>query len=162
LNWACLSAAALLLFSLNCRVQIGIRLILPLVVLLIVGLAAAVVLACCSLLERQGDEETGRQGDRRLGLSVSLSVMFLFTVGVVWTGISTWAVWPHGLCYTNEFWGGTARGYLRLSDSNYDWGQGLYELAGWQRAHGEDGLAVWYFGTDPALRRLPLREVPLH
>src|SRR5262249_49609333 len=29
-------------------------------------------------------------------------------------------------------------------------------------AHGEDGLAVWYFGTDPALRRLPLREVPLH
>ena len=37
-NWACLAAAALLVFSLICRVQLGVRLMLPLVVLLIVGL----------------------------------------------------------------------------------------------------------------------------
>src|SRR4029077_10434918 len=42
-NWASLSALALLVFSFNCRVQIGIRLVLPLVVLAVVGLAAAVV-----------------------------------------------------------------------------------------------------------------------
>src|SRR5262249_49498369 len=39
LNWAFLAALALLLFSLTCRVQIGIRLILPLVALALVGLA---------------------------------------------------------------------------------------------------------------------------
>jgi hypothetical protein len=151
LNWSCLSAAALLLFSLTCRVQIGIRLILPLVVLAIIGLAGAAVTAL---------QKTRRPGDQS-PLLVSLSPCLL-VFGFLWTTGSALAVWPHGLCYTNELWGGTARGYLRLSDSNYDWGQGLKELDRWQRAHGVDLLEVWYFGTDPILKRLPLREVPLH
>jgi hypothetical protein len=71
-------------------------------------------------------------------------------------------VWPNGLCYTNELWGGTRAGYLYLSDSNYDWGQGLRELARWQRQHREDPLDVWYFGSDPALASLPMREIRLH
>src|SRR5439155_95282 len=48
-NWASLAAATLLLFSLNCRVQIGVRLMLPLVALAIVGLAAATVQLCRTL-----------------------------------------------------------------------------------------------------------------
>src|SRR5262249_1879314 len=76
--------------------------------------------------------------------------------GLVWTAGGAVVVWPHGLCYTNELWGGTANGYRRLSDSNYDWGQGLPELAAWQRRSGVTALDVWYFGTDPALGRLPL------
>lgn len=71
-------------------------------------------------------------------------------------------MWPHGLGYVNELWGGTSRGYLRVSESNYDWGQGLKELARWQREHGVVPLNVWYFGTDPALRTMPLTEFPLH
>src|SRR5260370_11837934 len=42
-HWAVAAAAMLLLFSLTCRVQIGIRYMLPLVALGIAGLAAAVV-----------------------------------------------------------------------------------------------------------------------
>src|SRR5205807_7325879 len=53
-------------------------------------------------------------------------------------------------------------GYLYLSDSNYDWGQGLRELLRWQEEQGVASLEVWYFGTDPAIRRASLHELPLH
>jgi len=51
---------------------------------------------------------------------------------------------------------------LCLSDSNYDWGQGLKELTRWEQKQGLSDLEVWYFGTDPSLKTLPLREVPFH
>src|SRR5262249_18744050 len=81
--------------------------------------------------------------------------------GVLWTGAAALAVWPHALCYTNELWGGTRGGYVYVSDANYDWGQGLKELARWRRRQGLGVLPVWYFGTDPALRRLGRGGVPL-
>lgn len=49
-----------------------------------------------------------------------------------------------------------------LSDSNYDWGQGLKELARWQQQHDNAPLEVWYFGTDPAIKNLPMEEVKLY
>lgn len=143
-NAAGLAAGALLLFSLTCRVQIGIRLVLPLVVLGIVGVAAAAVVV---FRERT-----------RLGYVPGV----VLAVGVLWTIGATVRVWPHGLCYANELWGGSERTYLCLSDSNFDWGQGLPELARWQEAHGVAQLDLWYFGTDPAVRRMAVREVPLH
>ena len=145
-NWANVAAAALLLFSLILRVQIGVRLILPLISLAVVGMAAAAVHTCTACAP----------GWRRQVLTVALGV------GVVWTAATAVSVWPHGLCYTNELWGGTPRGYLSLSDSNYDWGQGLKELARWQRAHAAVPLDVWYFGTDPLLETLPVRPLLLH
>jgi hypothetical protein len=63
------------------------------------------------------------------------------------------------LCYTNELWGGTANGYRCLSDSNYDWGQGLRELAQWQAAHQVRDLHVFYYGTDTSLLRLPMHPL---
>ena len=66
------------------------------------------------------------------------------------------------MSYTNSLWGGTERGYLYLSDSNYDWGQGLLELARWQSTHGGGTLDVWYFGSDPRVGAPPLRLLPLH
>jgi hypothetical protein len=144
-NWACALALALLIFSVTCRVQIGIRLILPLVVLAIIGLAAGAAKVASS------------------GISVrSLFVSSFVATGIVWTAISSLCVQPNGLCYVNELWGGTEKGYLRLSDSNYDWGQGLPELERWREAHSAADLDVWYFGTDPAIKTLPLHEIPLH
>ncbi len=145
-NWAVVAAAAMLLVSLTAHVQIGVRFFLPLVALLIVGLAAAVI-------------DSGRRtapGWRRTVLAIGVGA------GCAWTATAAAGVWPHGLSYTNELWGGTARGYLLLSDSNYDWGQGLKELLRWQRAHGRAPLDVWYFGTDPAVNTPPLRPLPLH
>ena len=145
-NWANLAAAALLISSLTMRVQIGVRLVLPLISLAVVGMAAAAVQACSEYAP----------GWRRQTLTAALGI------GVVWTAVAAASVWPHGLCYTNELWGGTPHGYLYLSDSNYDWGQGLKELASWQRQHGPVPLDVWYFGTDPLVETLPMRTMPLH
>lgn len=145
-NWACAAAGALLLFSITYRVQIGIRLVLPLVVLAIVGLAGAATAVW------QRESSSGRRRMFTAGLAA----------GVVWTALAAIAVWPHALCYTNELWGGTRRGYLRLSDSNYDWGQGLPELVRWKERHGIEPLDIWYMGTDPALRTLPIRPLWLH
>jgi len=145
-NWACLAALVLLCFSVTCRVQIGIRLVLPLVVLAVVGLAGAVARTC---------QDLSPGWPRRL-LAGGVGA------GIAWTAAAALLVWPHGLCYVNELWGGTASGYKYLSDSNYDWGQGLRELAGWQRRHRLAALDVWYFGSDPALNKLSMHMVPLH
>ncbi len=146
LNWACLAALALLLFSVACRVQIGVRFMLPLIALAVVGLAGAAVRACRDL-------GPGWRSKLLAGVSAT---------GVAWAAAAAVLVWPHGLCYVNELWGGTRTGYLCLSDANYDWGQGLKELTRWQRRHADAPLDVWYFGSDPAVERPPLRHLPLH
>ena len=144
-NWACLTALALLAFTLVCRVQTGIRLVLPLVMIAVVGLTAALAVASQQL----------RWDRRRMLLAVCGA---LSGVWLLWSSLS---VWPHGLCYTNELWGGTENGYRCLSDSNYDWGQGLKELVRWQESHRERDLNVMYYGTDTSLSRLPMRPLTI-
>ena len=128
--------------------QIGVRFMLPLVALGTAGLAAAAAQACAS------GRWTPGLGRFRWGVLV----VFL-SAGIGWMAVSAARVWPNGLCYTNEAWGGTENGYRCLSDSNYDWGQGLKELAAWQRERGLESLDVLYFGTDPALATLPMRKI---
>lgn len=146
LNWACLTAGVLVIFSLTFRVQIGIRLVLPLVALGAIGVGAAAARAW---------QEVG-PGWRRWGLTAGL------TCGLAWTGVASAATWPHGLCYVNELWGGRRNGYLLVSDSNYDWGQGLRELARWGQRHHVAAFDVWYFGSDPAIAAAPFHHVPFH
>jgi hypothetical protein len=141
-TWAGAVAGLLLLASLNARVQTGIRFMLPLLAVSAVALAAAVSRAVAEASPA-----------RRHGLAA------VAALAVAWLGAASLHVWPHGLCYVNDFWGGTANGYRLVSDSNYDWGQGLPELVEWQRAHGDQPLDVWYFGADPDLKTLPLRPV---
>jgi hypothetical protein len=145
-NWACVAAFALFLFSFQCRVQIGVRLMLPLVGIAIPGFAAAFVNAWRDL----------RPGLPRHVLTAGV------TVGVAWSACAAVTVWPHGLCYVNELYGGTRNGYLQISDANYDWGQGVPELARWQQQHAGSPLDVWYFGTDPAIDVYPFQRVHLH
>jgi hypothetical protein len=135
----------MLVFSLNCRVQIGIRLQLPLIALAAVGLSAAVANALRDLP----------------AVRFRLSVMAV-AGAVSWMGLSAITVWPNGLGYVNEAWGESKNGYRLLSDSNYDWGQGLKELAAWQRTNASGPIDVWYFGTDPAVNKSPFHVVPLH
>jgi len=144
-NWACLAAAAVILFSVTFRVQLGVRMILPAVVLLIVGLSAAAANA-----------------GRDLGPRWRTAVVAVAVSAVVWTGFTTLSVWPHGLAYVNRFWGGTWKGYALVTDSNYDWGQGLFELRRWVRDRDLGALDVWYFGKDPGVEEPPLRHLPLH
>jgi hypothetical protein len=144
-NWALACAAVLLAFSLTCRVQIGIRLQLVCVAWLTIGLSAAIVTAI-----RESQRTTSRG-------------LFLATVGgLSWLAIDTTRIWPNGLSFVNGLWGDRANGYQIVSDSNYDWGQGLPELAAWIQARGGLPLDVWYYGRDPAIKKLPVRDLPLH
>ena len=145
LNWAVLGAAVLLLCSLKFQVQIGVRLVLPLVALWTVGLASALVVAWT---ECHG-------GWKRIVLAAGT------VMAVCWTAQAALTVWPNALCYTNELWGSRDRAYLRVSDGNYDWGQGLPELARWQQQHGLEHLDLWYFGSDPASKRAPFHAMSL-
>jgi len=145
LNWPFLVALVLVAFSVTFRVQLGVRMILPAVAFLVIGVASAAVRAA---------RTTGPVG-RAVIVGGSVAA-------VLWTVATAGSVWPHGLVYVNRFWGGPADGYRLVSDSNYDWGQGLPELAEWAAQRAPAGVGVWYFGTDPAVARAPLREVPLH
>jgi hypothetical protein len=144
-NWACVAALALGVYCVTCRVQIGIRLMLPWVALGLVGLGAAVVVAWRDL----------RPMGRRLLLATS-------GLGVAWTALSAALLWPDGLRYLSEFWGGPEHGYRLVSDSNYDWGQGLRELARWQADHDLREMDLCYVGTDPLLAVVPMRLIGNH
>jgi len=145
LNWANFAAGALLLVSRTSRVQIGVRFFLPMIALAAVGLAASAVRAA---------EQSAAWKQRLLVAGLAL--------GVGWTALGAARVWPNGICYFNELWGGTLTGYRLLADSNYDGGQGLPELARWHAANGSPPLQVWYFGKDPAVDRPPFEDLPLH
>jgi hypothetical protein len=143
-NWALGLALVFLLFSLNCRVQIGVRLVMPLIVFGATGLGAGLAHALA-----RADLAPWR---RR-------TVAGLTALGLAGAAFGVASVWPHGLCFVNELYGGTRDGYLCVSGSDYDWGQGVREVENWQRDHGR-GLALLYYGTDPAAaapRFLPLR-----
>jgi hypothetical protein len=66
-------------------------------------------------------------------------------------------MWPNGLCYVNELWGGPAGGYRLVCDSNYDWGQGLPELTAWAEKNGS--VDVLYYGTDYSGVRAPVHAL---
>jgi hypothetical protein len=163
-HWAAAVTAALLAFSFACRVQIGIRLLLPLVVLLWITLGATLVRTVAAL---------GPGWRRRLLVGAASGAVVLMMSEAL-------GIWPHGLAYVSPLWGGARDGYRLVSDSNYDWGQGVPELARWLSNGARRGglprrgdlsratscrgadLAVWYFGTDPLIHRLPVQETPLH
>ena len=135
----------LLAFSLNCKVQIGIRFMFTLMALLNIALAVAVA--------RSWSDPEGSRYVPRWFVGVLMAAM---------AAVSIW-IWPHGIGFTNQLWGGTEGGYHHLSDSNYDWGQGLPELKEWNRTHNGDAtLAIAYFGTDPAILFAPFKPISLY
>lgn len=139
LGWVTL---ALLLFSLSCRVQIGIRLVFPLLVMLILATSVAV--------------STPLRKFRTGFLAVSLAAIGLQLV-------TTLLCFPDSIRHVNPLGGGCDHGHRLLSDSNTDWGQGLKELKLWANEHSPDRpIAVWYFGSDPAIEQPPFRHTPLH
>lgn len=121
----------LILMMVLVQVQTGIRFLLPILGFVVVWIAVRTVALPRALSKRP----------QAVGVGVLVAMLGWLVAGNL-------RAWPDALRYTNELWGGTDRGYLVVSDSNYDWGQGLPDLARWQRQHGTP-LAVWYFGTDP-------------
>lgn len=134
-----LTLVSVLLFAvlLRANLQIGLRLALPVIAIGYVALATAL----------------GR-GYPRFAPVLALPAILAIAI------ISAW-IWPHGLGYLNQLYGGREAAPRRVSDSNLDWGQGLPELKTWHEANGKPHLIVWYFGTDPAVHKPPFQRFPL-
>jgi hypothetical protein len=133
MNGAIVAAAGLLAMTPAFRVQIGVRFVLPIAALVLIGAAAA----------------WGRWWSERLVPHRPWLLGGIPAACVAWSLASACLVWPNGICYTNELFGGMRHSHLLLSDSNLDWGQGLHELADWRRSHADAPLRLWYFGSDP-------------
>jgi hypothetical protein len=122
--------ALLLLFSLNCRVQIGIRLVFPLLVL--AYLCGAVWLAEC-----------WQRGSRWIRVAVCLALAAHAAESAL--------AYPRGLMFANAAWSTFAAPDYLMSDSNYDWGQGLPDLEQEGVEQARTGpIDLVYFGADPA------------
>jgi len=66
---------------------------------------------------------------------------------------SALAVFPNGMAYANEAWGGPKNTYKLLSDANVDWAQQLYQVKAWQDRNPGEECWFSYFAypvIDPA------------
>jgi len=81
---------------------------------------------------------------------------------LIWLAGANLTTFPHYLAYFNELVGGRTRGHLYLADSNLDWGQDLFRLAAWARAHPDEPLKLAYFGSAPPPAYVPCRSLPSH
>jgi len=78
----------------------------------------------------------------------------------LWYLVSTLSIFPSYLAYFNEFVG-PKRGYLKLVDSNLDWGQDLKRLKKFMDQRGIKQIYLSYFGTaDPCYYGINLVELP--
>jgi hypothetical protein len=69
---------------------------------------------------------------------------------LLWLVVANARIYPHYLAYFNELAGGPQNGARFLADSNIDWGQDLYRLAGYATRHPAEHIKLAYFGTaDP-------------
>ncbi|HVX38341.1 MAG TPA: hypothetical protein VHB25_02115 [Gemmatimonadaceae bacterium] len=139
------SAIAMLALSMAVRVDLGIRLILPVYPLLAVTGAIAVA---------ELWSHRARHTERVVVIALAL-----------WTVVIPVRAHPDHLAYFNEL-AGTHPEHV-LVDSNLDWGQGLYRLRDTIAARGiRDSVFVAYFGTAdvsaagvPNARVLGLHEI---
>jgi hypothetical protein len=107
------------------RVDIGVRVVLPVIPFLYLLAARLAAPGCCPAV--------------RLPLLAGC---------LAWAGFAGWSAVPQQLAYFNEIAGGPVDGLRYVADSNVDWGQGLPQLKEYMDREGIDAVYLSYFGTD--------------
>jgi hypothetical protein len=115
-------------YSINGRLNIGIRHLLP--------IFPAIYILTASGLKRWFND-----------VNYQKAKFFLLGVMVVWLGAEVGMAYPYYLSYYNEAFGGTAGGWQYVTDSNYDWGQDLKRLGIFVKENKIDKITVKYFGA---------------
>jgi hypothetical protein len=127
-----LPAALLVVSALRSHIHMGLRHIMPVLPLLILGAGFAV-------------EALWR---RKVGRLVVAGCVSWLVVASAW-------IYPQGLAYFNEWVGGPKNGWKYLADSNIDWGQNFPELARYVERNRIPKIKISYFGYDAADHYLP-------
>lgn len=122
--WLILPPAIYFAVSLNTKVQIGYRHIMPVMpfIAVLAGLALARLL------------------EVRKGAWLVCGLLALNAVSVARAA-------PHYLAYFNELAGGPAGGYKMFVDSNLDWGQDVKGVASYLKGRGNPPVIFSYFGV---------------
>jgi 4-amino-4-deoxy-L-arabinose transferase-like glycosyltransferase len=82
---------------------------------------------------------------------------------VLWHVGSALAVFPAGMAYANEAWGGPKQVHRYLSDANADWAQQLIHVKQWQDRHPNEECWFAYFARpeiDPAMYGVHCHAMP--
>jgi 4-amino-4-deoxy-L-arabinose transferase-like glycosyltransferase len=116
--YVALAALLFLGFAMQSRFDIGVRHVLPVIVLLAI-LAGSAAAACLA---------------QRPWAAWAIAVLVLFHI------VSSLHVFPDYISYANEAWGGPSHAYRLVTDSNTDWGQALKEVG---RAAAKSGSPCW-------------------
>lgn len=123
------AAIVLVAFSFFSAKQIGLRMILPSIVLMLIWIAVTLAAASGSRVVRA-------------------AVVAL----LAWLTIDIASIHPHYLAYFNPLAGGPGGGYRLAADSNLDWGQDLPALHDFMQAQKVDYIQLLYYGrVDPGL-----------
>jgi hypothetical protein len=138
--WLILPPLIFFAVSMNAKVQIGFRHILPIMPFLAALAGLGVVYA----------------GKRKILLVILSPLLVLWGWGLVKTG-------PYYLAYFNELAGGPGNGHKFLVDSNLDWGQDVKGLSSWLAKEGNPPVVLSYFGVARpeyyGMRYLPLGTI---
>jgi hypothetical protein len=122
------------------RVNLGVRVMLPVLPFLYVLAAGLACGACCRIVGR-----------------------ILLGVCIAWAAICAMRSDPYPLAYFNELAGGPRGGVRFVADSNVDWGQGLPALKSYMDANNIDAVYLSYFGTDrPEAYNIRYRPLPTY
>ena len=139
-------------FVIYSRLNIGYRHLLPVLPLLLVGLAG-----------RIANSEWRMANDTLHPLPIThYPLRITHYVLLAWLALGTLTLAPHYLAHFNELVGGPDQGYRYLVDSNLDWGQAFKELARYQREHNTGTILIsTHIEYDAALRSYGLDFAPL-
>lgn len=79
---------------------------------------------------------------------------------LIWYALGTAYAYPWYVSYFNEYIGKADNGYLYLTDSNLDWGQGMKELSKYLKSRNISSVIMCYFGvSDPHYYGIKYRPV---
>ena len=134
-----LPVAVMVLVAMQSGLNIGYRHVLPIVPFLCILIAGGVVAIW----------------HRNRAWKAAVVLLLVFHIA------SSLRAYPNYLPYSNEAFGGPMKTYKVLTDSNVDWGQGLYQLRDYIKANGIRDCWLAYDGAaDPAYYGIPCRKLP--
>ncbi len=134
-----LPVAVVVLVAMQSGLNIGYRHVLPIVPFLCILIAGGVVAIW----------------HRNRAWKAAVVLLLVFHIA------SSLRAYPNYLPYSNEAFGGPMKTYKVLTDSNVDWGQGLYQLRDYVQANGIRDCWLAYDGAaDPAYYGIPCRKLP--
>ncbi len=134
-----LPPVVILLVAMQSGLNIGYRHVLPIVPFLCILIAGGTV----ALWER------------KRGWKIAVAVLLLAHVA------SSLRAYPNYLPYSNEAWGGPMQSYRYLTDSNVDWGQGLYQTRDYLMRNSIRDCWIAYDGAASlSYYGIPCRKLP--